>query len=82
MSLRVQVLKEMAVQKAQCGSWSLWSIMTSFPANRALQVREIVLDMCNVKEDSKPNWAYAGSREARERDALEERREYFRRFGL
>ena len=82
MSLRVQVLKEMAVQKARSGSWSLWSIMTSFPASRALQVREIVLDTCGVKEDRKPDWAFTGSREARERDDLEERREYFRRFGL
>jgi hypothetical protein len=82
MSLRVQVLKEMAVQMEHSGSWSLWSIMTAFPASRALQVRELVLDICNVKEDRKPNWAYAGSREARERDRLNERREYFRRFGL
>ena len=82
MSLRVQVLKEMAVQKEGSGSWDLWSIMTSFPASRALQVREIVLNTCGVKEDRKPDWAYAGSREARERDELDERREYFRRFGL
>lgn len=82
MSLRVQVIKEMAIQKACSGTWSLWSIMTAFPASRALQVRELVIDICNVKEDRKPDWAYAGSREARERDALEERREYFRRFGL
>ena len=47
MSLRAQVLKEMAVQM-----------------------------------DRKPDWAYAGSREARDRDRLNERREYFRRFGL
>ncbi len=82
MSLRVQVLKEMAVQKARGGSWSLWSIMTAFPASRALQVRELVLDICSAKEDRKPNWAYDGSRQARERDRLNERREYFRRFGL
>jgi hypothetical protein len=82
MSLRVQVLKEMAVQMEHSGSWSLWSIMTAFPASRALQVRELVLDICNVKEDRKPDWAYDGSREARERDELNERREYFRRFGL
>ena len=82
MSLRVQVLKEMAVQKARGGSWSLWSIMTAFPASRALQVRERVLDICSAKEDRKPNWAYDGSRQARERDRLNERREYFRRFGL
>tara|TARA_R100000084_G_scaffold72461_1_gene32307 strand:+ start:248 stop:496 length:249 start_codon:yes stop_codon:yes gene_type:complete len=82
MSLRVQVLKEMAVQMEHSGSWSLWSIMTAFPASRALQVRELVLDICNVKEDRKPDWAYNGSREARERDELNERREYFRRFGL
>ena len=82
MSLRVQVLKEMAVQMDHSGSWSLWSIMTAFPASRALQVRELVLDICNVKEDRKPDWAYNGSREARERDELNERREYFRRFGL
>lgn len=82
MSLRVQVLKEMAIQKAQGGSWSLWSIMTAFPASRALQVRELVLDICSVKEDRKPNWSFTGSREARERDELDERREYFRRFGL
>ena len=77
MSLRVQVLKEMVVQKARGGSWSLWSIMTAFPASRALQVRELVLDICSVKEDRKPNWAYDGSREARDRDELNERREYF-----
>ena len=82
MSLRVQVLKEMAVQKERGGSWSSWSIMTALPASRALQVRELVLEICNVKEDRKPNWAYAGSREARERDRLNERREYFRGFGL
>ena len=82
MSLRVQVLKEMAVQMDRSGSWSLWSIMTAFPASRALQVRELVLDICSAKEDRKPNWAYDGSREARERDRLNERREYFRRFGL
>ena len=82
MSLRVQVLKEMAVQMEHSGSWSLWSIMNAFPASRALQVRELVLDICNVKEDRKPDWAYDGSREARERDELNERREYFRRFGL
>ena len=82
MSLRAQVLKEMAFQKSRGGSWSLWSIMNAFPASRALQVRELVLDICNVKEDRKPNWAYDGSREARERDRLNERREYFRRFGL
>tara|TARA_R110002020_G_C15716206_1_gene722493 strand:- start:100 stop:348 length:249 start_codon:yes stop_codon:yes gene_type:complete len=82
MSLRVQVIKEMAIQKARSGTWSLWSIMTAFPASRALQVRELVIDICNVKEDRKPDWAYAGSHEARERDELDERREYFRRFGL
>ena len=82
MSLRVQVLKEMAIQKAQGGSWSLWSIMTAFPASRALQVRELVLDICSVEEDRKPNWSFTGSLEARERDELDERREYFRRFGL
>ena len=77
MSLRVQVLKEMAFQKEDWGSWSLWSIMNAFPASRALQVRELVLDICSVKEDRKPDWAYDGSREARERDELNERREYF-----
>ena len=51
MSLRAQVLKEMAVQKARGGSWSLWSIVTAFPPSNALQVRELVLDICNVKED-------------------------------